>query len=121
VNEPIPILKVGGALLVSVQTELRDTVADAFQESVLSALGRTGAHGLLVDISALTDVDSYVARVLVETGKMARLMGAKTVVVGMRPEVAATLVRMGFRAEGVRTALDVDEGLALLSRRSSRR
>jgi rsbT antagonist protein RsbS len=97
-----------------VQIDLRDTVADAFQEDVLSAISQTGAPGLAIDISGLETVDSYVARVLVETGKMARLMGTITVLVGMRPEVAATLVRMGFRMEGVFTALNVDEGLALI-------
>jgi len=110
----IPVLRVGNTLLCTVQIDLRDTVADAFQEDVLSAISQTGAPGLAIDISGLETVDSYVARVLVETGKMARLMGTITVLVGMRPEVAATLVRMGFRMEGVHTALNVDEGLALI-------
>jgi len=111
----IPILRVGNTLLVSVQTELHDAVAGAFQEDLLSAIERTSARGLLIDITALDFVDSYVARVLADTGRMARLMGTDTVLVGMRPEVAATLVRMGYLMEGTRTALNVDEGLALLS------
>ena len=111
---PIPVLRVGKTLLITVQTELHDTVAEKFQEDVLTAIERSGARGLLIDITGLDMVDSYVARILAETGRMAHLMGAATVLVGMRPEVAATLVRMGYAMEGVKTALNVDEGLALL-------
>jgi rsbT antagonist protein RsbS len=114
----IPILQVGATLLVSVQTELHDAVAEAFQEDLLQAIERTAALGLLIDITALDIVDSYVARVLADTARMARLMGTDTVLVGMRPEVAATLVRMGYAMEGVRTALNLDEGLALLTGRA---
>ena len=110
----IPILRVGGNLLVTVQTDLHDAVADAFQGDLLTSIERTGASGLLIDVSGLDVVDSYVARVLVDTAKMAKLMGTATVIVGIRPEVAATLVRMGFAMTGVRTALNIDEGLALL-------
>jgi rsbT antagonist protein RsbS len=110
----IPILRVGRNLLVTVQTELHDAVAEAFQEDLLLAIEKSGAAGLLIDITGLDMVDSYVARVLADTGKMASLMGAETVLVGMRPEVAATLVRMGYLMTGIRTALNVDEGLALL-------
>jgi rsbT antagonist protein RsbS len=113
---PIPILRVGSTLLATVHVELRDASAEAFQEDVLSAIEKTGAIGLVIDISGLDLVDSYVARILADTGRMARLMGTETVLVGMRPEVAATLVRMGYGMEGVRTALDVEEGLALLGR-----
>lgn len=113
----IPILRVGENLLVSVQTELRDTVAEAFQEDILAAIERGGAAGLIIDITALDVVDTYVARVLADTGRMARLMGTATVLVGMRPEVAATLVRMGYPMDGVATALDVDDGLAVLAQR----
>ncbi len=112
----IPILRVADNLLVTVQTDLHDAVADAFQEDLLSAIERTGAGGLLIEVSGLDLVDSYVARVLVDTAKMAKLMGTETVIVGIRPEVAATLVRMGFTMSGVRTALNVDEGIALLPR-----
>ena len=84
------------------------------KEAAHAAIERWGARGLVIDISGLDIVDSYVARVLADTGQMARLMGTDTVLAGMRPEVAATLVRMGYRMEGVRTALDVDEALALL-------
>jgi rsbT antagonist protein RsbS len=110
----IPILRIGATLLVSIQIELRDAVAEAFQADVLSAIEKLGTTGLVVDISGLDMVDTYVARILAETGRMAKLMGTRTVLVGMRPEVAATLVRMGYGMEGVRTALDLDAGLALL-------
>ena len=110
----IPILRIGTTLLASVQVELRDAVAEAFQEDVLAAIEKTGAGGLVIDISGLDTVDSYVARVLADTGRMARLMGTRSVLVGMQPEVAATLVRMGYRLEGVETALNIDEGLALV-------
>jgi rsbT antagonist protein RsbS len=114
IHGQIPILRIGSTLLVSIQIELRDAVADAFQADVLSAIEKRGTTGLVVDISGLDMVDTYVARILAETGRMARLMGTSTVLVGMRPEVAATLVRMGYGMEGVRTALDLDAGLALL-------
>jgi rsbT antagonist protein RsbS len=110
----IPILQIGPTLLATVHVELRDAVADAFQEDVLAAIERSGATGLVVDISGLDMVDTYVARILAETGRMAKLMGTDAVLVGIRPEVAATLVRMGYGMEGVRTALNLDDGLALL-------
>ncbi len=110
----IPILRIGPTLLATISVELRDAVADAFQAAVLTAIEKEGSTGLVIDISALEIVDSYVARILAETGRMARLMGTETVLVGMRPEVAATLVRMGYAMEGVRTALELEDGLALL-------
>jgi rsbT antagonist protein RsbS len=110
---PIPILKIGATLLATIQIELHDTVVDAFQGDVLEEIERTGAAGLIIDISALETVDSYVARMLANTAKMAKLMGANTVIVGMRPAVAATLVRMGYFMNGIRTALSLEEGLAL--------
>ena len=110
---PIPILKIGSTLLATIQVELHDTVVDSFQNDVLEEIERTGASGLIVDISALETVDSYVARMLANTGKMAKLMGASTVIAGMRPAVAATLVRMGYLMEGINTALSLEEGLAL--------
>jgi rsbT antagonist protein RsbS len=113
----IPILRIGRTLLATVQTELRDNVANAFQQDALNALEKGGMTGLVIDISGLETVDTYVARVLVDTGRMARLMGAATVLVGMRPEIAATLVRMGYSMEGVDTALNLEEGLERLSGR----
>jgi rsbT antagonist protein RsbS len=116
VSGTIPILRIRGHLLVPVQSDLGDEIVQQFQNDVLSAIerdrGRTG--GLLLDISSLELVDTYVARVLADTAAMAALMGRKTVICGMRPEVAATLVQMGYLLEGVATALDVDDGLDLL-------
>jgi rsbT antagonist protein RsbS len=111
----IPILRIGRTLLATIQTELRDNVANAFQQDVLSSLESGDLTGLVIDISGLETVDTYVARVLADTGRMARLMGAGTVLVGMRPEIAATLVRMGYPMNGVDTALNLEEGLALLT------
>lgn len=110
----IPILRIGPTLLATIHFELRDAVADAFQADVLTSIEKSGSTGLVIDISGLDLVDSYVARILAETGRMAKLMGTETVLVGMRPEVAATLIRMGYAMEGVRTALNLDDGLALL-------
>jgi Anti-anti-sigma regulatory factor (antagonist of anti-sigma factor) len=113
----IPILKIGPTLLASIQVELQDTVVDAFQNDVLEEIEKSGANGLIIDISALETVDSYVARMLANTGKMAKLMGTETVIVGMRPAVAATLVRMGYFMDGMNTALSLEEGLELQRRR----
>ena len=115
---PIPILKIGSTLLATIQIDLHDTVVDSFQNDVLEEIEKTGASGLIVDISALETVDSYVARMLANTGKMAKLMGTNTVIVGMRPAVAATLVRMGYFMEGIDTALSLEEGLQLQTDRS---
>src|SRR5688572_19734041 len=93
---PMPILKISRTLLATIQLDLHDSVVDGFQNDVLEELEKSSASGLIIDISALETVDSYVAKVLTETGRMAKLMGAKTVIVGMRPAVAATLVRMGY-------------------------
>lgn len=117
----IPILRVGANLLTTIHVDLQDTIAEAFQEDVLVAIKSTGAKGLIIDITGLEEVDTYVARILADTGRMASLMGANTVLVGMRAEVAATLVRMGFGMDNVETALDVDDGLALLQAQQASR
>lgn len=111
----IPILRIGSNLLATIQVELRDTSAQAFQQDVLKAIERARTKGLVIDITALDTVDTFVARILTDTGRMAALMGTRTVLVGMRPEVAATLVRMGFNMQGVHTALNIEEGLDLLT------
>lgn len=111
----IPILRIGATLLASIQTELRDATATSFQQDVLNAIEKTRSRGLVIDITGLDMVDTFVARILTDTGRMAKLMGTETVLVGMRPEVAATLVRMGFSVQGVHTALNIDEGMALLA------
>jgi rsbT antagonist protein RsbS len=112
----IPILRVGANLLATVHVDLHDVVAEAFQEDVLTELEKRRAAGLVIDISGLDVVDTYVARILAETGRMAKLMGTETVLVGMRPDVAATLIRMGYAMEGVNTALNVDDGIETLER-----
>jgi rsbT antagonist protein RsbS len=117
---PIPILKIGSTLLATIQIDLHDTVVDSFQADVLEEIERTAAKGLVIDISALETVDSYVARMLANTGKMAKLMGTETVIVGMRPAVAATLVRMGYFMHGIHTALSLEEGLELQAALASR-
>ncbi len=117
----IPILRMGETLLATVHVDLHDAVAEAFQTDVLTAVEKRRTNGLVIDISGLDMVDTYVARILAQTGQMAKLMGTTTVLVGMRPEVSATLVRMGYMMEGVYTALDLDEGLALLKRLCKRR
>ena len=113
----IPILRVGSILLATVHVELHDEIAHAFQADVLTAIETRAADGLIVDISGLETVDSYVARILAETARMAKLMGTTSVLVGMRPEVAATLVQMGYAMDGVHTALNLEEGLAALGMR----
>ncbi len=110
----IPILRLGDVLISSVHIDLHDAVAEAFQADVLTQIEKTAAKGLVIDVSGLEMVDSYVARILADTGRMAKLMGTQMVLVGMRPEVAATLVRMGYSMEGVKTALNLDDGLAAL-------
>lgn len=110
----IPILRLGDTLISTVHVDLHDAVAEAFQADILTTIENTGARGLVIDVSGLEMVDSYVARILADTGRMAKLMGTQMVLVGMRPEVAATLVRMGYGMEGVKTALNLDEGLAFL-------
>ena len=104
-------------MLATVHVELHDEVAQAFQEDVLTAIESSKATGLVVDITGLDTVDSYVARILAETARMAKLMGTTSVLVGMRPEVAATLVGMGYAMDGVQTALNLEEGLATLGMR----
>ena len=111
---PIPILRVANVLLTTIHVDLQDTIAAAFQEDVLLEIEASGAKGIVIDISGLEEVDTHVARILAETGSMARLMGARAVLVGMRPEVAATLVRMGYAMGAIETSLDVEEGLRLL-------
>jgi rsbT antagonist protein RsbS len=110
----IPILRVGPNLLATVHVELRDDVVDAFQEDILDELEKRGAKGLVIDVSGIDVVDTYVARVLSETGRMAKLMGTESVLVGIRPDVAATLIRMGYAMDGVHTALNVDDGIEVL-------
>ncbi len=112
--ERIPILKMGKVLLVTIQVDLQDQVALALQDDLSAMIERTGADGVLIDISALEIVDSFVGRMLASISGIAGVLDATTVVVGMQPAVAITLVELGLSLPGVRTALNVERGFALL-------
>jgi rsbT antagonist protein RsbS len=112
--EQIPILKLGDFLLVTIQVELHDQLALTLQDDLTQKLSRTHAKGLLIDISALEIVDSFIGRSLAHIAGIARVMDATTVLVGMRPAVAITLVELGMPLKGIRTALNVDKGMQLL-------
>jgi rsbT antagonist protein RsbS len=111
----VPILKLGDLLLVSIQIDLDDHTALALQDDLSERIVATGARGVLIDISALEIVDSFIGRMLSTIASVAKVLDADTVVVGMRPAVAITLVELGLSLHGVRTALDVERGIRLLS------
>ena len=110
----VPVLKIGDVLLVSVQIDLEDQTAVALQEDLADRIVATGARGVLIDISGLDIVDSFIGRMLATIASVSRVLDAETVVVGMRPAVAITLVELGLSLEGIRTALNVERGLAVL-------
>ena len=112
--ERIPILKIGDHLLVSIQVDMHDRLALALQDDLTERIVQQRAHGVLIDISALELVDSFIGRMLGNIAAMSRVLDAQTVVVGMRPAVAITLVELGLALPGVRTALTVERGIALL-------
>lgn len=112
----IPILRLNSNLLVTIQVELHDELAITLQDDLTAQLSRTKAKGVLIDISALEIVDSFIGRTLAHIASMAHIMDAATVLVGMRPAVAITLVELGMSLKGVHTALNVDKGMALLAR-----
>jgi len=114
--ERIPILRMGSVLLVTIQVDMQDQTAMALQEDLAEKIAKTGADGVLIDISALEIVDSFVGRMLASISGIARILSATTVVVGMQPAVAITLVELGLSLEGVRTALNVERGVRLLER-----
>jgi len=114
--ERIPILRMGSVLLVTIQVDMQDQTAMALQEDLAEKIAKTGASGVLIDISALEIVDSFVGRMLASISGIARILSATTVVVGMQPAVAITLVELGLSLEGVRTALNVERGVQLLER-----
>jgi rsbT antagonist protein RsbS len=119
--ERIPILKMGEYLLVTIQVDMHDRLALTLQDDLTSRIVSTHAKGVLIDISALEIVDSFIGRMLADIAAMSRVLDAETVVVGMRPAVAITLVELGLRLEGVRTALDVERGMDLLRARIRQR
>ena len=112
--ERIPILRMGDFLLVTIQVDMHDRLALALQDDLTTMISRTGARGVLIDISSLDIVDSFIGRMLANIAAMARVLDASTVVTGMRPAVAITLVELGLSLPGVRTALNVERGMALL-------
>jgi rsbT antagonist protein RsbS len=112
--EKIPILKMGEFLVVSIQVDMHDRLAIALQDDLTNAISRTGSRGVLIDISSLEMVDSFIGRMLANIASMSRILDAQTVVVGMQPAVAITLVELGLSLPGIRTALNVDAGMDLL-------
>jgi len=110
----IPILKMGRFLLVTIQVDMHDEMAMTLQEDLTSRIVTDRAQGVLIDISSLEIVDSFIGRMIGNIAGMARLLDAETVLVGMRPAVAITLVELGMSLAGVRTALNVDKGMLML-------
>ncbi|OLT53140.1 STAS domain-containing protein [Cellulosimicrobium sp. CUA-896] len=113
-SDGVPILKIGSTLLVSIQVDLQDDTALRLQEDLAERITRTGARGVIIDISGLEIVDSFIGRMLASVAAISHVLDATTVVVGMRPAVAITMVELGLSLGDVRTALDVERGLAML-------
>jgi rsbT antagonist protein RsbS len=114
--ERIPILKMGDYLLVTIQVDMHDRLAMSLQDDLTQRIVSTRARGVLIDISSLDVVDSFIGRMLGHIASMSRILDADTVVVGMRPAVAITLVELGLSLPGIRTALNVEKGMDLLRR-----
>ena len=112
----VPVLKIGEILLVSIQVDMDDNTALALQDDLTERIVETRAHGVIIDITALDIVDSFIGRMLSTIASVSRVLDAETVVVGMRPAVAITLVELGLSLNGVRTALNVERGMELLAR-----
>ena len=116
----VPILKQGHYLIASVQTALTDADLEGLRDGLVTQVGRYRARGVIVDITALDVMDSFAVRTLRDIAHMTRLRGAETVIVGIQPEVAFSMVQLGLTLEDVQTALDLEEGLALLDERTKR-
>lgn len=115
--ERIPILKMGETLLVTIQVDMHDKIAAALEEDLTARIAQTGAKGVLIDISSLEIVDSFIGRMLDNIAAVSRILDAETVVCGMRPAVAITLVELGLSLSGVKTALNVERGMELIRSR----
>lgn len=117
--DKIPILRMGNFLLVTIQIDLYDRLALMLETDLISMVNKTGARGVLIDISAVSIVDSFMGRIISNIAQMSKIMDAETVVVGMQPAVAITLIELGLPLTGVYTALDVEKGMALLRKKIS--
>lgn len=113
--EKIPILRMGHFLLVTIQVDLYDRLALNLESDLVQMVNKTGAKGVLIDISAVAIVDSFMGRIIGNIASMSKILDAQTVVVGMQPAVAITLIELGLPLKGVRTALDVEKGMRLLN------
>lgn len=120
-TDRIPVQRIGDVLLVSIQVDLEDQSALALQEDLSERIVSTGARGVIIDISALEIVDSFIGWILASTAEVSRVLDAETLVVGMRPAVAITLVELGLSLGSVRTALDAEKGLSMLQGTSTAR
>ncbi len=115
--EKIPILRMGQFLLVTIQVDLYDRLALNLEADLVQMVSKTGARGVLIDISAVSIVDSFMGRIIGNIASMSKIMDAETVVVGMQPAVAITLIELGLPLKGVHTALDVESGMMLLKKK----
>ncbi len=120
-TDAIPILKLKDFLIVSIQTDLHDRMAEHLQYDILKRISQTEAKGVLIDISALEMVDSFIGRTLADTARMASTLDAEIIIVGMQPAVAITLVELGLSLGGVQTAINLDEGYDLLEKQLENR
>lgn len=117
--EKIPILRMGKFLLVTIQVDLYDRLAEALEADLAQMVKKTGAHGVLIDISSVSIIDSFMGRILGNIATMSKILDAETVVVGMQPAVAITLIELGLPLKGVYSALNVEKGMALLEKKIS--
>jgi rsbT antagonist protein RsbS len=115
--DKIPILRMGRFLLVTIQVDLYDRLAVNLESDLVQMVSKNGSSGVLIDISALSIVDSFMGRILGNIGSMSKILDAETVVVGMQPAVAITLIELGLELKGVSTALNVEKGMELLQRK----
>ena len=112
--QKVPILKIGNILIISLQVELHDKIVLNVQEDILQKVYENSAKGLIIDMSAIEVIDSFMGKILSDTAAMARIMGAETVLVGIQPEIAITLQELGLKLKGVHTTLNLEEGMKLL-------
>ncbi|MEO6038602.1 MAG: STAS domain-containing protein [Saprospiraceae bacterium] len=115
--EKIPILRMGRFLLVTIQVELYDRLAEDLEADLIQMVNKTGARGVLIDISAVSIIDSFMGRILGNIATMSKIMDAETIVVGMQPAVAITLVELGLPLKGVHSALNVEKGMEILRKK----